>query len=109
MAWAYCSHARAPYSQDGWLCLDGRLPKTRPPGGPRKRLRDQICKDLKVVGISESEWYDEATSSKEGWCATYRPGLGTSFGHKTNGRSQLPNLEQWSVASAEDPLDESRT
>ena len=28
--------------------------------------------------------------------------------HRTNGRSQLPNLEQCSVASAEGPLDESR-
>ena len=36
--------------------------------------------DLKVVGISKSEWYDEATSSREGWCATYRLGLGNTFG-----------------------------
>ena len=33
---------------------------------------------------------------------------GLPLAHRTNGRSQLPNLEQWSVASAEDPLDESR-
>ena len=62
------------------MALFGWLPKTCPPGGPHKQWRDQICKDLKVVGISESEWYDEATSSREGWCATYCLGLGTSFG-----------------------------
>ena len=71
--------ARMPEHRIPKMALFGWLPKTRPPGGPRKRWRDQIHKDLKVVGISESEWYDEATCSREGWCATYRLGLGTSF------------------------------
>ena len=34
------------------MALFGWLPKTCPPGGPHKQWRDQICKDLKVVGIS---------------------------------------------------------
>ena len=72
--------ARMPEHCIPKMALFGWLPKTRPPGGPSKRWRDQIRKDLKVVGISESEWYDEATCSREGWCTTYCIGLGTSFG-----------------------------
>ena len=43
-----------------------------------------------MVGVSESEWYDEATSSREGWCATYHLGLGTSFGPQNQQQESAP-------------------
>ena len=59
--------------------LFGWLPKTRPTGGPRKRWRDHIRKDLKLVGVSESDWYSEATRSRKAWRAVYRIGLGDAL------------------------------
>ena len=56
------------------MALFGWLPEPRPPGGPRKRWRDQIRQDLKAVGVSEEDWYEEA-SNRAGWRAIYRQGL----------------------------------
>ena len=54
--------------------LFGWLPKVPPLGGPKKSWKDHIHTDLKMVGISEGEWYNEATSRRE-WHATYTLGL----------------------------------
>ena len=42
------------------MCLFGWLRKTRPSGGRRRRWRDVVWKDLKHLGISESDWYGAA-------------------------------------------------
>ena len=55
--------------------LFGWLPKTRPAGGPRKQWHDHIWKDLKLVGVSETDWYHEANNSRNVWCAVYHVGL----------------------------------
>ena len=47
----------------------------KPTGGPHKWWRDKGRKDLKVDGVLNSEWYDEATLSRGGWHATYCAGL----------------------------------
>ena len=39
----------------GWLC------NPLPPGGPWKRCRDLIRTDLKSIGITEKEWYQETS------------------------------------------------
>ena len=50
-------------------CLTHRIPKSvlfgwmshpRPQGGPRRRWRDVVQKDLKEVKIGKEEWYDKA-------------------------------------------------
>ena len=53
---------------------DHRIPKLawlshpRPHGGPRRRWRDVVKKDLKEVKIGEEKWYDEARKSRRaGW------------------------------------------
>ena len=56
------------------LALFGWLPQPRPRCGPRRRWRDVIRKDLKVIEIDEREWYTEATS-RGGWKAVCRTGL----------------------------------
>ena len=56
------------------MALFGWLPEPCPPGGPRKRRRDQIRQDLKSVGISEEDWYEEA-SNRADWRAIYHQGL----------------------------------
>ena len=63
------------------IALFGWLPQTRPPGGPRKRWKDQIRKDLKLLGVSEAKWYDEANHSRDEWRAIYREGLQASLNH----------------------------
>ena len=50
--------------------LFGWLDKPRPQGGPRKRWKDVIRKDLKSLAIPEEEWY-EATLSRESWHRMY--------------------------------------
>lgn len=57
----------------------GWLPKTRPPRGPHKRWRDQVRKDLKLIGVPEVEWYEEAILSRGGWRVIYRDGLQTNL------------------------------
>ena len=55
--------------------LFGWLAKTLPAGGPCKRWQDRIHKDLKLVGVSESDWYHKETSSRNAWQGVYRDGL----------------------------------
>ena len=42
------------------MCLFDWLHKTRASGGLRRRWRDVVWKDLKHLGISESDWYGAA-------------------------------------------------
>ena len=63
--------ARMPDHRMPKISLFGRLPQTRPPGGPRKRWRDVIRRDLQAVCIPEEEWYKTALS-RERWSTTYQ-------------------------------------
>ena len=63
--------ARMPDHRMPKMSLFGWLPQTRPPGGPRKRWRDVIRKDLQALGIPEERWY-QATQSREEWCTLYQ-------------------------------------
>ena len=63
--------ARMPDHRMPKMALFGWLQKTRPPGGPRKRWRDVIRKDLQAIGVPEKQWY-EATVSREGWNTKYQ-------------------------------------
>ena len=56
------------------IALFGWLPRKRPPGGPRRRWKDVVRKDLKSAGISETAWYDTALSRKT-WYERYTAGL----------------------------------
>ena len=59
--------ARMPDCRTPKACLFGWLPQACPQGGPRLRWRDVIRKDLRVMGIKEDQWYDEASTSRSGW------------------------------------------
>ena len=82
--------ARMPEYRVPKLAFFGWLPQPRPPGGPRKRWRDQIRVDLKAAGISEAVWYDEA-SSREEWRANYRLGLETDLQSQLHQSVQPPS------------------
>ena len=43
------------------------LPQPRPRGGPQRRWRDVIRKDLKDAGIPEDKWYEKASASRGEW------------------------------------------
>lgn len=64
--------ARMPDYRIPKATLFGWLAHPRPRGGPRKRWRDVIRKDLKEMDVSEEGWYREAVSSRGGWRATYQ-------------------------------------
>lgn len=53
----------------------GWLPQPCPRSGPRKRWKDVIHKDLKVMEADENEWYDEPTTYRVVWRATCMVGL----------------------------------
>ena len=64
MAGALGPHAQPQspqYNPFSWL------PQSRPSGGPRRRWRDVIRKDLKDAGISENRWYKIAATSRAEW------------------------------------------
>ena len=50
--------------------LFGWLPKTRPAKGPRRRWRDVIRHDLKLLDVPEKDWYD-AARHRSGWRDIY--------------------------------------
>ena len=58
--------ARMPDHRIPKSVLFGWLSKPRPQGGPRRRWRDIIRRDLKELRISEDKWYEEA-GSRAGW------------------------------------------
>ena len=49
------------------ISLFSWLPQTRPRGGPRRRWRDVIHKDLKEMGVPENKWYEKVITSKARW------------------------------------------
>ena len=60
--------------------LFGWLPESRPQGGPRRRWRDNIWRDLKTIEVKEEQWYGEATRAR--WHATYQPAMEDEAGKK---------------------------
>ena len=48
------------------MCLFGWHHKTRLSGGLRRRSRNVVRKDLKHLGISESDWYGAAQNRVHG-------------------------------------------
>ena len=67
--------ARMPDQRMPKAALFGWLPQPRPRGGPRRRWRDVIKKDLKQIDVEETEWYEEACRSRTGWRALCRAGM----------------------------------
>ena len=67
--------ARMPDHRIPKQTLFGWLPESRPRGGPRRRWRDLIRRDLKVIEVEEEQWYREATTSRAGWRAAYQVGM----------------------------------
>ena len=67
--------ARMPDHRIPKSVLFGWLSHPRPQGGPRRRWRDVVKKDLKEVKVSDEEWYDEARRSRAGWQAMCRLGI----------------------------------
>ena len=41
--------------------LFGWLPEPRPRCGPRKRWRDVVQQDIKLINVAETDWYEETT------------------------------------------------
>ena len=62
---ARMSNARLPKKM-----LFGWLPKTCPASGPRRRWRDVVRHDLKVLAVLEEDWYD-AAQNRSGWRDIY--------------------------------------
>ena len=62
--------ARMPDHRMPKMSLFGWLPQTRPLGGPWKKWRDVIRRDLQAICIPEEEWY-KTTLSRERWSVTY--------------------------------------
>ena len=73
--------------------LFGWLPQPRPRCGTRKRWRDEIRKDLKVIEMNESRWYTEATGSREGWRAMCSLGVGRITEAQTLQRDNTQEVE----------------
>ena len=66
--------ARMPEHRLPKKALFGWLPRPRPPGGPQRRWRDLIRRDLKAIGVPEEKWY-EATLSRVSWRQVCSQGL----------------------------------
>ena len=56
------------------MALFSWLPQIRSGGGPRRRWRDLVKRDMKAAGISEAIWYDD-TLHRGQWYAAYNLGL----------------------------------
>ena len=67
--------ARMPDNRIPKSALFGWLPQPRPPGGPRRRWKDVIRRDLKNIKVAEDVWYGEAVRSRAGWRAMCRLGI----------------------------------
>ena len=64
----WLSHvARMPYHRLPKSLMFGWLPESHPRCGPRKRWRDVIHKDSKVISVAESKWYEAARRTRAGW------------------------------------------
>ena len=48
------------------VCLVGWLPGTRPLSGPRRRWRDLVKCEMRVVGLGNEDWFSAAQDMVEG-------------------------------------------
>ena len=80
---------------------DHRLPKValfswfsepRPRCGPKKRWRDAVRKDLRVIEVNEDKCYDETVTSRASWRALCRDGLESSNRTNTEDLSVPSNM-----------------
>ena len=60
------------------MCFFGWVLEKRPQGGPKKRWKDIIRKDLNDLNIPESCWYDLANKSRSAWKDHYHACLKSS-------------------------------
>ena len=67
--------ARMPDQRMPKAALFGWIPQPRPRGGPCRRWRDVIKKDLKEIDVEENEWYEEACRSRVGLSALCLAGM----------------------------------
>ena len=70
--------ARMPNHQIPKMCFFGWLSEKRPQGGPKKRWKDIIRKDLNDLKIPEGCWYDLANKSRSVWRDHYHACLKSS-------------------------------
>ena len=68
--------------------LFGWLPQKRPPGGPRKRWRDVVKADLKMIGVLDT-WYTSALHGRN-WDRLYTEGIQSS---QRLAREALPTVQ----------------
>ena len=64
------------------LCLFGWLPATRPLSGPRRRWRDLVKSDMRVVGLGNEDWFSAARQRWVEGClaaATYQHSSSTRY------------------------------
>ena len=79
--------ARMPSYRIPKKTLFSWLPQTRPCGGPRRRWRDLLKRDMKEAGIPENSWYDEALHRGR-WYEAYNQGLSDYQQRQTRGLSR---------------------
>ena len=79
--------ARMPSYRIPKKTLFSWLPQTRPCGGPRRRWRDLLKRDMKDAGIPENSWYDEALHRGR-WYEAYNQGLSDYQQRQTRGLSR---------------------
>ena len=85
--------ARMPDKRTPKINLFSWLPEPRPQGGPLKRWKDMIRKDLKEMHIPEDTWYAKATTSGAEWRDTYRKARADNT-HREQHRKQADNQVQ---------------
>ena len=68
--------ARMPDHRYPRICMFGWLPQTHPCGGPRKRWRDGVKKDMATTNIKEHSWHSDALERRK-WKESYEQGLHT--------------------------------
>ena len=85
--------ARMPDKRTPKISLFSWLPEPRPKGGPLKRWKDMIRKDLKEMHIPEDTWYAKATTSRAEWRDTYRKARADTT-HREQHRRQADNQVQ---------------
>ena len=80
MARTPCPDAGMPYPKDdtAWMAQ----------GGPRKRWKDTIHKDLKHMGIPEDKWYSKASTLRSGWQAIYQTAVAEVSSQDPHGKEQ---------------------
>ena len=86
--------ARMPDSRMPKISLFSWLPQPRPRGGPRKRWKDVIRKDLQSMEVAEDEWFDVATASRAAWRNIYREACTLRANNAQHQQQNQENLVQ---------------